>query len=168
MRIRYGVVQDPAVHRYVTLVGLALAGETNRADLPWKFIVLDTDGVNAFAAPGGFIFVTRGLYATCATEEQLAAVLAHEVAHVTLRHGLAAIKNERLTEAFTIIGTTAVKEYSGSQLAGIAEVSVDRASGAIKVHNFWCTIDVGVPIQPDNVIAQTESSIVYGLGLALT
>src|SRR5262247_1851439 len=58
-------------------------------------------------------------------------------------------------------------DYSGSQLAGIAEVSVDRASGAIKVHNFWCTIDVGVPIQPDNVIAQTESSIVYGLGLAL-
>ena len=59
-------------------------------------------------------------------------------------------------------------DYSGSQLAGIAEVSVDRASGAIRVHNFWCTIDVGVPIQPDNVIAQTESSIVYGLGLALT
>jgi len=58
-------------------------------------------------------------------------------------------------------------DYSGSQLAGIAEVSVDRASGAIRVHNFWCTIDVGVPIQPDNVIAQTESSIVYGLGLAL-
>lgn len=59
-------------------------------------------------------------------------------------------------------------DYSGSQLAGIAEVSVDRQSGAIKVHNFWCTIDVGVPVHPDNVVAQTESSIVYGLGLALT
>jgi isoquinoline 1-oxidoreductase beta subunit len=59
-------------------------------------------------------------------------------------------------------------DYSGSQLAGIAEVSVDRSSGGIKVHNFWCTIDVGVPIQPDNVIAQTQSSIVYGLGLALS
>ena len=59
-------------------------------------------------------------------------------------------------------------DYSGSQLAGIAEVSVDRSSGSVKVHNFWCTIDVGVPIHPDNVIAQTESSIVYGLGLALT
>ena len=58
-------------------------------------------------------------------------------------------------------------DYSGSQLAGIAEVSVDRQSGVIKVHDFWCTIDCGVPVQPDNVIAQTESSIVYGLGLAL-
>ena len=59
-------------------------------------------------------------------------------------------------------------DYSGTQLGGIAEVSVDRQSGAIKVHDFWCTIDVGVPVHPDNVVAQTESSIVYGLGLALT
>ncbi|HJQ61981.1 MAG TPA: molybdopterin cofactor-binding domain-containing protein [Burkholderiales bacterium] len=59
-------------------------------------------------------------------------------------------------------------DYSGSQLGGIAEVSVDRQSGTIKVHNFWCTIDCGVPVQPDNVVAQTESSIVYGLGLALS
>src|SRR5919197_621736 len=58
-------------------------------------------------------------------------------------------------------------DYSGSQVAGIAEVSVDRASGQIKVHNFWCTIDCGVAVQPDNVAAQSESSIVYGLGLAL-
>ena len=55
-------------------------------------------------------------------------------------------------------------DYSGSQVAGIAEVSLDRASGQIKVHNFWCTIDCGIAVQPDNVIAQTESSIVYGLG----
>ena len=59
-------------------------------------------------------------------------------------------------------------DYTGTQLAGIAEVSVDRASGRISVHDFWCTIDPGIAIQPDNVIAQTESSIVYGLGLALT
>lgn len=59
-------------------------------------------------------------------------------------------------------------DYSGTQLAGIAEVSVERASGAIRVHRFWCALDCGVAIQPDNVIAQTESSIVYGLGLALT
>jgi isoquinoline 1-oxidoreductase beta subunit len=59
-------------------------------------------------------------------------------------------------------------DYSGTQVAGVAEVSVDRASGAIRVHEFWCTIDCGVPVQPDNVIAQTESSIVYGLGLALS
>ncbi|HKU71913.1 MAG TPA: molybdopterin cofactor-binding domain-containing protein [Burkholderiales bacterium] len=59
-------------------------------------------------------------------------------------------------------------DYSGTQLAGVAEVSVDRSSGAIKVHDLWVTIDVGVPVHPDNVIAQTQSSIVYGLGLALS
>jgi isoquinoline 1-oxidoreductase beta subunit len=58
--------------------------------------------------------------------------------------------------------------YSGTQLAAIAEVSVDRATGQVKVHEFWCTIDCGLALQPDNVVAQTESSIVYGLGLALS
>jgi isoquinoline 1-oxidoreductase subunit beta len=58
--------------------------------------------------------------------------------------------------------------YSGTEIAGIADVTVDKTSGTIKVHNFWCTIDCGVAVHPDNVIAQTESSIVYGLGLALT
>ena len=59
-------------------------------------------------------------------------------------------------------------DYSGSLLAGAAEVSLDRASGQIRVHNVWCAIDCGVAVQPDNVVAQSESSIVYGLGLALT
>jgi isoquinoline 1-oxidoreductase beta subunit len=59
-------------------------------------------------------------------------------------------------------------DYSGSQVAGIAEVSLDRRSGQIKVHDFWCVIDCGIAVQPDNVVAQTESSIVYGLGMALT
>jgi len=59
-------------------------------------------------------------------------------------------------------------DYTGSQLGGIAEVSLDKKTGVIRVHKFWCTIDCGIAIQPDNVIAQTEGSIVYGLGLALT
>lgn len=58
-------------------------------------------------------------------------------------------------------------DYSGTQLAGIAEVSLNK-DGRIRVHDFWCVIDAGVAIQPDNIIAQTESSIVYGIGLALT
>jgi isoquinoline 1-oxidoreductase subunit beta len=59
-------------------------------------------------------------------------------------------------------------DYSGTQIAGVAEVSVDRKTGKVRVHNFWCAIDQGIAVQPDNVIAQTESSIVYGLGMALT
>ncbi len=59
-------------------------------------------------------------------------------------------------------------DYSGTQIAAVVEISLDRASGKIKFHNVWCAVDCGVPVQPDNVVAQTESSIVYGIGLALT
>jgi isoquinoline 1-oxidoreductase subunit beta len=59
-------------------------------------------------------------------------------------------------------------DYSSTLLAGIAEVSVDHVSGKINVHNFWCSIDCGIAVHPDNVIAQCEGSIVYGLGLALS
>jgi isoquinoline 1-oxidoreductase beta subunit len=59
-------------------------------------------------------------------------------------------------------------DYSGTQVAGIAEISLDRSSGQIAVHDFWCTLDCGIAVQPDNVVAQTESSIVYGLGVALS
>jgi isoquinoline 1-oxidoreductase beta subunit len=59
-------------------------------------------------------------------------------------------------------------DYSDSLLGGIADISVDRAGGEIKVHDFWCAMDCGRPVQPDNVVAQTQSAIVYGLGMALT
>jgi beta-barrel assembly-enhancing protease len=98
VRLRYGVVQDPAVHRYVTLVGMALAGATNRPNLPWKFIVLDTDGVNAFAAPGGFIHITRGALGLMNSEAELAGVLGHEIIHVTEKHTIEAIKKSKFVE----------------------------------------------------------------------
>jgi isoquinoline 1-oxidoreductase beta subunit len=59
-------------------------------------------------------------------------------------------------------------DYSGTQCAGIVEASLDRSSGRIKVHNVWCVLDCGIAVQPDNIVAQTESSIVYGLGLTLS
>jgi len=59
-------------------------------------------------------------------------------------------------------------DYSNTLMGAVAEVSVDRPSGEIKVHNFWCVVDCGIPVQPDNVVAQFEGGIVYGLGLALT
>ena len=57
--------------------------------------------------------------------------------------------------------------YSNTPISGIAEVSLDRASGTITVHRFWCALDCGIPVHPDNVVAQTEGSIVYGLGMSL-
>jgi len=92
IRVRYGVVQDASVHKYVALVGTLLVEGGPRAGLPWHFIVLDTDGVNAFAAPGGYIHVTRGALGLIRNEAELAAVLAHEIAHVTDKHTVEAIQ----------------------------------------------------------------------------
>jgi beta-barrel assembly-enhancing protease len=92
VRTRFGVVQDAAVHKYVTLVGLALAEQTERPKLPWTFIVLDTDGVNAFAAPGGFVHITRGALGLIKSEAELAAVLGHEIGHVAHKHTVDAIR----------------------------------------------------------------------------
>ncbi|MFN2445623.1 MAG: M48 family metalloprotease [Vicinamibacterales bacterium] len=94
IRERYGVVQDPAVHRYVTLVGAVLAVGTGRPNLPWTFIVLDTDGVNAFAAPGGYVHITKGALALVQNEAELAGVLGHEITHVTEQHTIRAVQKK--------------------------------------------------------------------------
>jgi predicted Zn-dependent protease len=95
VRTRYGVVQDPNVHRYVTLVGTAVAQAVGSSDVAWTFVVLDTDAVNAFAAPGGFVHITRGALALLHDEAELAGVLGHEVVHVTERHTIRAIQKNK-------------------------------------------------------------------------
>ena len=92
VRTRFGVAQNPAVHKYVTLVGMALAEQSERPKLPWTFIVLDTDGVNAFASPGGFVHITRGALGLIKNEAELAAVLGHEIGHVAHKHTVDAIR----------------------------------------------------------------------------
>lgn len=95
LRLRFGVVQDKAVHRYVTLVGDVLAKASSRPNLAWKFIVLDTDGVNAYAAPGGYIHITRGALSLIESEAELAGMLAHEISHVTEKHTIRAIQKNK-------------------------------------------------------------------------
>ena len=95
IRQRFGVVQDPAVHKYVALVGTVLTEQTTRPKLPWTFIVLDTDGVNAFAGPGGYVHITRGALGLIKSESELAGVLAHEIAHVAQKHTVNAIRKSK-------------------------------------------------------------------------
>jgi predicted Zn-dependent protease len=90
------LVPDERLQRYVNNVGRWLALHTERPGLPWHFGVLDTDTVNAFATPGGNVFLTRGLYARLRSEAELAGVLAHEISHVLRKHHLTAMqKNAR-------------------------------------------------------------------------
>lgn len=87
---------NAALQRYVNEIGRWLASRTERAELPWHFAVLDAPQVNAFATPGGYIFVTGGLVARMHSEAELAGVLAHEIVHVLRKHHLKAIQKGAL------------------------------------------------------------------------
>jgi beta-barrel assembly-enhancing protease len=119
VRARYGVVQDAAVHRYVSLVGLAMAQGSTRPNLPWTFVVLDTDGVNAFAAPGGYVHITRGALALIKNEAELAGVLAHEIVHVTEKHTVNALQKN---SAFQMGASETLADNAGL---------MDRLAGAV-------------------------------------
>lgn len=98
------LVDDPALQKYVNDVGLIIARHSERPDLPWVFGVTDSDHVNAFATPGGNVLVTRGLIRALRNESELAGVLAHEIAHVTQKHHLRAMRKSALVN---IVSTTA-------------------------------------------------------------
>lgn len=106
IRNLYGVQQDVAATRYVSLVGKVIAEKSGRPQLDWQFIILDSDSTNAFAAPGGFIHITRGALAVMQSEAELAGVLAHEIAHVTEKHtlkGLQKMKGIKLADDQTTL-----------------------------------------------------------------
>jgi predicted Zn-dependent protease len=128
LRDRYGVVQDEAIHKYVTLVGSVVAAGSTQPDLGWTFIVLDTDGVNAFAAPGGFVHVTRGALALIRNEAELADVLGHEITHVTARHTIRAIQKGKVEGALANAATRGqfLQEVSTRLYAVTLENSFDR------------------------------------------
>ncbi len=123
----YAPLDDPGANEYVNLLGQSLAMASDRPATfgGYHFLLLDTDEINAFAAPGGLIFVSRGLVACCPNEDALAAVLAHEIGHVQNQDGLRAIKTSRWTslaaisleEGFRNLGNEALQnvanEFSG-------------------------------------------------------
>jgi beta-barrel assembly-enhancing protease len=128
LREKYGVVQDQAVHKYVTLVGSVLASQSSRPNLPWTFIVLDTDGINAFAAPGGFIHITRGALSILKNEAELADILGHEISHVTRKHAINAIqKSNAVGMAGDAAKVDLVKQLSDAVYKIVIEGSYNRS-----------------------------------------
>lgn len=92
------LVKDKNLQKYVNNVGRWVASQSERPDLPWHFGVIDTNDINAFAAPGGYVFVTRGLYRQLTNEAELAGVLAHEVGHVISKHHLKILQQSSLVD----------------------------------------------------------------------
>jgi predicted Zn-dependent protease len=115
-----GLVEDPALQQYVQRVGEALARESERPNLPWTFRVVDDPTPNAFALPGGFIFFTRGMLNLMDSEAELAAVLGHEIGHVTARHSVTALSRAQLAQIGLVVGSIA---YPGAAetLGGLAQ-----------------------------------------------
>jgi predicted Zn-dependent protease len=99
-----GLVENPALQAYVTRIGLSLAAKTERPTLPWQFHVVDDPVVNAFALPGGFIFVTRGLLTHLTNEAELATVLGHESGHVAARHSVQQMSRAQVAQLGLGIG----------------------------------------------------------------
>jgi predicted Zn-dependent protease len=137
---RYKLDPNPKLTQYVNEVGQTVARKSSRPN-PFKgyhFAVLDTTEINAFACPGGIIFITRGLIQTCQNEDQLAAVLAHEVGHVANKDGINSISKARWTQVFTAMGAEAARQYGGvaGNLVTLFEGSIDDVFKTIVVNGY--------------------------------
>ena len=120
---KYGLYDDPAMQKYVQKIGAQLAIKSHRSNLIYRFFVLDSHEVNAFALPGGYIYITRGLIAYLNSEAELAAILGHELGHVTARHGV------RQQSAATLGGLLGViiSSKTGSRTAADASNLISNA-----------------------------------------
>jgi len=121
------IVQDAEANRYINVLGDSIARLTDRADLPWQFFIVNSPEINAFAVPGGFIYVNRGLIEHTQTLAQLAGVLGHEIGHVVKRHS---VKQMGQMNAANIgVGLACVlTSVCNSQ---VAQVGINAAGSAI-------------------------------------
>jgi predicted Zn-dependent protease len=129
--VSIGLYPDPSLQSYVQGLGQKLAATSERPKLPWTFRVVDDPAVNAFAIPGGFVYVTRGILAHMTNEAELATVMGHEIGHVTARHTAHQMSREQLAGLGLAIGSIAssqIAKYAGvaSQALGVLFLKFSR------------------------------------------
>jgi len=122
VRQQYGAYADPELSAYVQSIGQALVPHTHRPQLAYRFAVLDTPVVNAFAVPGGYIYVTRGILALMGSEAELAVVLGHELGHVNARHSVRRMSEMMLVQVGLAVGSALSETFA--EVAGLAGVGV--------------------------------------------
>ncbi|MBD3369607.1 M48 family metalloprotease [Candidatus Fermentibacteria bacterium] len=120
---RYDSVQNDSLQQYLNMVGTAVACFSPRPTTygGYHFLLLDSEEINAMACPGGLIFVTRGLFDLAESEDELAGILAHEVAHVALEHGLRSVEKAKMVGALSLMGTEAAERWGSDQVREISE-----------------------------------------------
>jgi predicted Zn-dependent protease len=126
----YGVVKNPRLQTYVNEVGQKLAAQSHRAQLKWTFTVLDSPEINAFALPGGYVYLTRGIMAYLDSEADMAGVIGHEIGHVTARHGAQRATRQQNAAIGALLGGIlgAVLDASGG--GGVGRVIGDASQAA--------------------------------------
>ncbi len=122
--------QNSEATLYINKIGRLLSLNSDRPETfgGYHFLILDSDEINAFAAPSGHIFISRGLINLTENEDELAAILAHEISHVVLKHGLSAIKKSRVTGFLTVLGTNAAKELGSDEVSELTTIFEDSIS----------------------------------------
>jgi predicted Zn-dependent protease len=114
-----GLYPDPQLQEYVNRIGRKMAATSERPDLPWTFRVLDDPVVNAFAIPGGHVYVTRGLLTHLTSEAELAGVVGHEIGHVTARHSVTQMSKERIARIGILAGAIVSPALAGYAARGL-------------------------------------------------
>ena len=117
-----GLDPDSSRQRYVRTLGMRLAGTSERPNLPWTFRVIDDPVVNAFAIPGGHVYVTRGIMAHLNSEAELAGVMGHEIGHVTARHSVQQMSRQQVAQIGLVLGTVIepkLQRYAGAASQGL-------------------------------------------------
>lgn len=122
VRRQMGLYEDDALQRYVEEIGLALATRSHRPELPWSFAIVDSPAINAFALPGGFIYLTRGIMPFLSDEADLAGVLGHEIGHVTARHTVRAYTRASGAQLGLLIGS--IFSPAARAVGGLAEIGL--------------------------------------------
>jgi predicted Zn-dependent protease len=136
VRAEYGVYNNPALQAYVNEVGQRLAAQSHRSNLKWSFTVVDSPAINAFALPGGYVYITRGLMAYLNSEAELAGVLGHEIGHVTARHASQRATRQQTAGigvlAASVLGAVLESKYG---VGGLGEMA-QQGAGAIAQTNI--------------------------------
>ncbi|MGQ9673371.1 MAG: M48 family metalloprotease [Candidatus Aminicenantales bacterium] len=122
IRQQFGVYEDSALNAYVESVGKTLVPVTHRPNLEYHFAVLDTPVINAFAVPGGYIYVTRGILALMGSEAEMAVVLGHELGHVNARHSIRRLSQMMLVQVGLAVGSALNETFA--KISGVASVGI--------------------------------------------